>query len=345
MKIEEANEIVARLYSELLGRPAVTDKAGRWGKIQSLMGGMSEEQLRQKMIQSKEFMDRHSVPTPENITENIVIDTSHNQNKMINQVFNPPIKTPTPRTTIMVVTSNIMGDLFPRCLQYIRKYTHREYQLIVVETHFVEDMYNLVRDMNIGLRGALDSDYYVSMNDDMFVTEGWLDALIEPTVRDKKIGIVGGLYLFSDKKTIQHGGIFFNKTNNPSHRFYNQNINSTPEARKECYVAGVTGALILITKDCLRDVGLWDNELFLVYNDPDYCLRAWNKGWKVYYAPKCTTVHLQGQSVNGSLHKRGMEICGLIFKNKWTGEQISKVVAFVELENKKYENKPLKPPT
>lgn len=334
MDISEADEIVTRLYQELLGRPASTDKAGKWGKMQSLMGGMSEDDVRVAMMNSKEYKDKQGIATS---TITIMADANgkqKSQNDNINKVFRNAVSK-APRTTIVVVTSNIMGDLFPRCMANIKKHTRREYQIIVVESHFIEDMYNLARDMNIGLR-VPDSEYYVSMNDDIFVNEGWLDALIEPTLMDKKVGIVGGLYLFPDKKTIQHGGIFFNRNNNPSHRYYNQNIDITPDAKKQCYLPAVTGALVLITRDCLRDVGLWDQELFSVsYNDPDYCLRAWMKGWKVFYTPNCTAIHLQGQTVQGAIHKRATEVCGTNFNNKWGAAQITNVVALVDQENKK----------
>jgi len=55
MKLPEADEIVTRAYQEILGRPP--DKGGRWGKIQSLLCGMTEEELRQTMMQSKEYTD------------------------------------------------------------------------------------------------------------------------------------------------------------------------------------------------------------------------------------------------------------------------------------------------
>lgn len=41
----------------MLGR--CPDKGGRWGKIQSLLGGMSEEELRQTMMESKEYKSLH----------------------------------------------------------------------------------------------------------------------------------------------------------------------------------------------------------------------------------------------------------------------------------------------
>lgn len=51
--MEKADKIVSKMYQELLGRSP--DKTGRWGKIQSLMGGMSEEDIRKSIIQSKEY--------------------------------------------------------------------------------------------------------------------------------------------------------------------------------------------------------------------------------------------------------------------------------------------------
>lgn len=53
MDIKKADDIITRAYQELLGRPP--DKGGRWGKIQSLMGGISEEDVRKSIMQSEEY--------------------------------------------------------------------------------------------------------------------------------------------------------------------------------------------------------------------------------------------------------------------------------------------------
>lgn len=67
---EKSDEIVVKAYQELLGRPP--DKNGRWGKIQSLLGGMTEEDLRKSMMDSKEYKDLHNIP--KNPTDVVKVD-------------------------------------------------------------------------------------------------------------------------------------------------------------------------------------------------------------------------------------------------------------------------------
>jgi len=233
------------------------------------------------------------------------------------------------RTAIIVATPDIMGALFTKCLTHIRQYTSMEYQVIVLETHFVEEMYNHARDMNSAWRGA-DVDYYVLMNDDLFVSEGWLEALMEPTLKDPTVGIVGGLYLYPDGKTIQHAGLYCDPHLDFTfgHRFHFRNIEATPDALKESPVIGVTGALTLITRECRDDIGLWDAKRFpLGWNDPDYCLRAWMKGWKVWYNPKCVAIHQEGTTLkkHGTVSK-AHETCFPRFRKKWSNQQIKQVL-------------------
>jgi len=101
MKLSEAEQIITRAYLELLGRPP--DKKGRWGKIQSLLGGMSEEEMRQAMMQSieyKKIIYKHGqIPKTETIwTENQYLQTENCnttiattcQPELINLNENPP---------------------------------------------------------------------------------------------------------------------------------------------------------------------------------------------------------------------------------------------------------------
>ena len=240
---------------------------------------------------------------------------------------------PSPRTTIIVATPDIMGDVFPRCLANIRQNTEMEYQVVVIETHFIEELYNHARDMDIPLKGA-ESDYYVIMNDDLYVKEGWLEALIAPTLKDPTVGITGGLYLYPDGATIQHAGIYCDPDFDFEfgHRFHHRSIYLTPLAREETQVIGVTGALTLITKPCRESIGLWDSENFpLGWNDPDYCLRAWLAGWKVVYAPKCVAIHQEGLTLKAhSSQIKAHQTCFPNFQKKWSDETLSKIVKMVD---------------
>jgi GT2 family glycosyltransferase len=64
-----------------------------------------------------------------------------------------------------------------------------------------------------------------------------------------------------------------------------------PKGRERCRVPWVTGCCLLVRRDCLRDLGGFDNDFFLYYEDVDLCRRAWQRGWSVWYEPSLAAVH------------------------------------------------------
>jgi GT2 family glycosyltransferase len=65
-------------------------------------------------------------------------------------------------------------------------------------------------------------------------------------------------------------------------------------------VAWVTGCCLLVRRDCWADLGGFDPDFFLYYEDVDLCRRAWQRGWSVCYEPGLNLVHhhpLHGREV------------------------------------------------
>ncbi|MFN4260135.1 MAG: glycosyltransferase family 2 protein [Gemmataceae bacterium] len=56
-------------------------------------------------------------------------------------------------------------------------------------------------------------------------------------------------------------------------------------------VPWVTGCCLLARRECLRQVGGFDDRFFLYYEDVDLCRRATAKGWHVGYEPRIHAVH------------------------------------------------------
>ncbi len=56
-------------------------------------------------------------------------------------------------------------------------------------------------------------------------------------------------------------------------------------------VPWVTGCCLLVRRDCLREVGGFDENFFLYYEDVDLCHRAVTRGWSVWYEPNIQVVH------------------------------------------------------
>lgn len=61
----------------------------------------------------------------------------------------------------------------------------------------------------------------------------------------------------------------------------------------------VTGAFFLIRKKVIEDIGYFDKDYFAYVEEVDYCYRAAECGWEVWYLPQWKTVHY-GQAISGS---------------------------------------------
>ena len=51
------------------------------------------------------------------------------------------------------------------------------------------------------------------------------------------------------------------------------------------------GAFLMIRRDALEQVGLFDDRFFLYYEDLDLCRRFWEKGREVWYNPNTELIH------------------------------------------------------
>jgi GT2 family glycosyltransferase len=58
----------------------------------------------------------------------------------------------------------------------------------------------------------------------------------------------------------------------------------------------VSGACMLARREVLTNVGGFDNEYFLYWEDADLCRRLRDSGWHIRYMPAATVVHRAGQS-------------------------------------------------
>lgn len=76
------------------------------------------------------------------------------------------------------------------------------------------------------------------------------------------------------------------------------------EHKKPVEVDSAIGACMLIRKQALDEVGLFDERYFFFFEETDlaYALRA--AGWKVYQVPDAFVYHLQGQSIGHNINSR-----------------------------------------
>ena len=58
----------------------------------------------------------------------------------------------------------------------------------------------------------------------------------------------------------------------------------------------VSGAGMIIRREVIDQIGLFDEGFFLYFEEVDFCRRAKAAGWEVWYAPPSTIVHVEGAS-------------------------------------------------
>lgn len=168
------------------------------------------------------------------------------------------------------------------------------------------------RAVNIGIEKSK-GDYVLLLNPDTELHKDSMTELVN-SMNKNKCGIVGGSAYKPDG--IQHGtyvrkpnlliGLFdFSNLqklfkNNKWHRFfYYQDVKDTDE---DIQVDAVGGGYMLIDREVVNKIGLLDENYFMYLEDIDFCVRANQAGYKVYYCPHSKITHIGGASSNNKEH-------------------------------------------
>jgi GT2 family glycosyltransferase len=65
---------------------------------------------------------------------------------------------------------------------------------------------------------------------------------------------------------------------------------------KEQQVKQIMGAFILVKNEVIQDLGGWDEDYFLWWEDLDLCKRAQTKGYQIWYTPQTKVIHHEAKS-------------------------------------------------
>lgn len=58
----------------------------------------------------------------------------------------------------------------------------------------------------------------------------------------------------------------------------------------------VSGACMMIRREVIEDIGAMDEGFFLYFEEVDFCVRAREAGWSVWFVPESRVVHFEGSS-------------------------------------------------
>lgn len=157
--------------------------------------------------------------------------------------------------------------------------------------HF-EGPFNYSRINNIAA-GKSKGEILLFLNDDIEITDPeWLEGLLEYALRDG-VGAVGPMLLYSNGR-IQHSGITVD-SDQVTWEYHKKLPQTTGDYQSRAQiiqnVSAVTGACLCTRKKYFEEVGGFDEELSLAYNDIDYCLKLREKKYRVIYTPFVRLIH------------------------------------------------------
>lgn len=170
--------------------------------------------------------------------------------------------------------------------------------------------FNFSRSVNRGLAAATGEHYLILNNDVEIIEPGWLREMVT-CLAYERTGIVGAKLLYGNDK-LQHAGVIIGFGGLAGHWYMNKPREfGGPMNRLHVRnsMTCVTGAVMLISGDCARAIGTFDEENFAVaYNDVDYCLRAHKAGFRIIWTPFACLYHHEslsrGSDKSGERKKR-----------------------------------------
>lgn len=147
--------------------------------------------------------------------------------------------------------------------------------------------------MNVGIRRALEqgADAVLLLNNDVEVDPGAIHAMVAVS---EGAGAVSPLIVFADDpEEIWYAGARFDPRSGYHGRQLTDRIETVRETERIC------GAAVLMTRQSLERVGLFDEELFAYAEDVDWSLRARDLGLPLLVTPQGRIRHKVSASTGG----------------------------------------------
>ena len=148
---------------------------------------------------------------------------------------------------------------------------------------------------NRGIRVTRPDEDVVLLNSDVVALRGWLEVL-QHAAYEHDGAITAAKLLYPDDR-IQFAGAIRNPDHPQwfDHRFRFRPADYPPSDVLQPTLAA-TGACMYVKRETLDAIGELDEGYGMAYEDVDYCLRAWESGRRVVYAPAAQLVHKESQT-------------------------------------------------
>jgi len=214
--------------------------------------------------------------------------------------------------TIVIVNWN-GKKLLPECLDSLKQQTYQKFSTILVDNgsgdssiDFVKRNYHEVKTIalprNLGFAAGnniafktIRTKYVALLNNDAVTHPLWLKYLVEALESYPEAGFAASKMLFyGNPKIIDRAGDAYTRAGAGLLRGRGE---PASDYNKQEWVFGACAGAALYRTLMLNDIGLFDEDFFLLYEDIDLSFRAQLRGYRCLYIPDAIVYHKISSSI------------------------------------------------
>jgi len=232
-----------------------------------------------------------------------------------------------PLVSIIIPNRDKLEFLQPCVESLLEKTTYRHYEVLIVDNQSADpdvlDYYQELQERHPGRIRVLAFDapfnfsamnnlaareargaYLLHLNNDTQIVQGeWLERMLGYGQRPE-VGAVGARLVYPETGKLQHAGVILGMSSVADHPFNATLAMTDPgymnRAQVDQNYSAVTAACLLVRKTVYEQVGGMDEEdLKVLFNDVDLCLKIGRAGHKIVWTPYATVVHHGSTSLKG----------------------------------------------
>lgn len=215
-----------------------------------------------------------------------------------------------PRVSVVIPNYNGMEHL-PECLETLAKQTYRDFEIVLVDNAstdgsvaWVQEHYPMVRiiqrttnggpvkSANDGVRNAR-GEYVILLDNDTAADPRWLEILVKALDDHPHYDFAVSLaLLYEESGLVQSAGDVYSVLHLGNfNRGFGHPADEYGVMRR---VVATSENGVIHRREMFRDVGLFDEDYYALYEDLDFSLRGLIKGKKCLYVPEARIRHKVG---------------------------------------------------
>ncbi len=226
--------------------------------------------------------------------------------------------------TIVIVNWNT-AELTRRCIESVAATTSVPYEVVLVDNASSDNSVDVIRTSlpwvrllqnssnrgfaraNNQVLGEAGAEFVLLLNPDTLVHGGAVDRMVR-FLRERPRAAAVGCMLLNEDGSLQ-----------PSCRSFPTPLKHLAEVLRlpalcrhvpilnQRYILAwnhdtvravdwISGACLMLRREAIRDVGVLDEDYFMYGEELDWCFRARQRGWLIYYMPEVRVTHFGGRS-------------------------------------------------